>query len=249
MSSNSVAIILAAGKSRRMKSNLPKVLEPLAGRRLIDYVLAAVREAGVEQIIVVVGHKAELVKEALRDEPDVQFALQAEQKGTGHAVMMCEPLLSRHEGTVLVLAGDMPLIQPDSLRRLIDEQKQAAAACVIGTAVTPDNAGLGRIVRNEIGEFVKIVEEKDATEEEKRIQEINTGCYVFECQPLFAALQEVRPNNNQAEYYLTDCPAILKKHGRRVVACPAFSPEEALGVNTQEQLAKVKSVLEERIFA
>ncbi len=243
------AIILAAGKSTRMKSDLPKVLHPLGGRRLIDYVLEAVSAACVDDVVVVVGHKAEEVKAALSDYGGLRFALQSEQLGTGHAVMVCEPLLSEHDGPVLVLAGDMPLVRPGSLERLLREQEQSGAACVIGTAVTPNNAGLGRIVRDEAGRFVRIVEEKDATEQEKQIQEINTGCYAFDCRLMFEALRHVRPNNRQAEYYLTDCPSILKQWGHRVVACPAFDSEEAMGVNTQEQLAAVERVLHQRTLA
>ncbi len=204
--SQAVAVILAAGKSTRMKSALPKVIHPIFDRPMIDYVLDAVRQAGVGRMVIIVGHEAERVKASLSHHPDVEFALQSEQHGTGHAVMMCREQLADHHGPVLVLAGDTPLLRPESLKGLLDEQATHKAGCVIGTAVTEANQGLGRIVRNAQGEFVAIVEQKDATPEQLKIQEINTGCYVFDCQPLLSALTRIKTNNTQKEYYLTDCP-------------------------------------------
>lgn len=239
------AVILAAGKSTRMKSELPKVLHPILGRTMIDYVLDAARSAGCEKIVVIVGHKAEEVKAALSHHPDVEFALQAEQKGTGHAVMMSADNLAEHDGPVLVLAGDTPLLKGSSLSRLLEVQQQQNAACVVGTAITEANEGLGRIVRDTNGSFLRIVEQKDATPEEAAILEINTGCFAFDGRQLFKALNQVRPNNNQAEYYLTDCAEILLKDGETVLAETAFTIQEALGVNTQEQLAEVADILQQ----
>ncbi|WP_417395250.1 NTP transferase domain-containing protein [Gimesia chilikensis] len=239
------AVILAAGKSTRMKSELPKVLHPILGRPMIDYVLDAARSAGCEKIVVIVGHKAEEVKAALSHHPDVEFALQAEQKGTGHAVMMSADNLAEHDGPVLVLAGDTPLLRGSSLSRLLEVQQQQNAACVVGTAITEANEGLGRIVRDTNGSFLRIVEQKDATPEEAAILEINTGCFAFDGRQLFKALNQVRPNNNQAEYYLTDCAEILLKDGETVLAETAFTIQEALGVNTQEQLSEVADILQQ----
>lgn len=239
------AVILAAGKSTRMKSELPKVLHPILGRPMIDYVLDAARSAGCEKIVVIVGHKAEEVKAALSHHPDVEFALQADQKGTGHAVMMSADNLAEHDGPVLVLAGDTPLLKGSSLSRLLEVQQQQNAACVVGTAITEANEGLGRIVRDTNGSFLRIVEQKDATPEEAAILEINTGCFAFDGRQLFKALNQVRPNNNQAEYYLTDCAEILLKDGETVLAETAFNIQEALGVNTQEQLAEVADILQQ----
>jgi bifunctional UDP-N-acetylglucosamine pyrophosphorylase/glucosamine-1-phosphate N-acetyltransferase len=241
-----VAVILAAGKSQRMKSDLPKVLHLVGGRPMIEHVLDATRAAGVGRIVVVVGHQADRVKVALAHHADVQFALQSEQKGTGHAVMMCADALAGHNGPVLVLAGDTPLLRGKSLAELLAVQTKENAACVIGTAVTDSNEGLGRIVRDARGEFVKIVEQRDATPEQLAIREINTGCYVFDGKLLFDALSRVRTNNNQGEYYLTDCPAILLADGKRVVAADCLDIVEAKGVNTQEQLADVERALAER---
>lgn len=239
------AVILAAGKSTRMKSELPKVLHPILGRPMIDYVLDAARSAGCEKIVVIVGHKAEEVKAALSHHPDVEFALQADQKGTGHAVMMSADNLAEHDGPVLVLAGDTPLLKGSSLSRLLEVQQQQNAACVVGTAITEANEGLGRIVRDTNGSFLRIVEQKDATPEEAAILEINTGCFAFDGRQLFKALNQVRPNNNQAEYYLTDCAEILLKDGETVLAETAFTIQEALGVNTQDQLAEVADILQQ----
>jgi bifunctional UDP-N-acetylglucosamine pyrophosphorylase/glucosamine-1-phosphate N-acetyltransferase len=215
---------------------------------MIEYVLDAARAAGVSRHVVIVGHAAESVKLALAGQADVEFALQAEQKGTGHAVMMCRDNLSRHDGPVLVLTGDAPLMRPESFRGLLDEFAAQQAACVIGTAETEFNHGLGRIVRSPTGEFLKIVEQKDATPAELAIREINVGCYIFDCRSLFEALGELQPNNQQKEYYLTDCAAILKAKGKRVVASKKLDIVEALGVNTRAELAKVHRALQQRFL-
>lgn len=247
-STGSVAVILAAGKSTRMKSALPKVLHEVCGRPMVEYVLDAARAAGAKRLVVVVGHRADLVRETLAGQADVEFALQAEQKGTGHAVMVCRENLESHHGPVLVLAGDTPLLRGESLTMLLDQQRSHGAACVIGTAETANNKGLGRIVRDPQGNFVKIVEEKDATEAERRIQEINVGCYAFDCQSLLDALQKIRPENKQAEYYLTDCPAVMRAEGKTVVAAKTFNVAEAMGVNTRAQLAEVQQTIQETVL-
>ncbi len=239
-----VAVVLAAGKSTRMKSSLPKVLHEIHGRPMIDYVLDAARQVGTKRIVVIVGHQAERVTEALQSHRDVEFALQSEQMGTGHAVMMAEDQLREHNGPVLVLAGDTPLLRGESLLELLNEQRKHEAACVIGTAVTSANEGLGRVVRDEQGQFLRIVEQKDATPQEQAIEEINTGCYVFDGPALFESLRQLQPNNQQAEYYLTDCPKILLEAGRPVIATDALDIREAMGVNTQEQLAEVAAAMQ-----
>jgi bifunctional UDP-N-acetylglucosamine pyrophosphorylase/glucosamine-1-phosphate N-acetyltransferase len=240
-----LGIILAAGKSTRMKSALPKVLHEVCGRPMIEYVLDAARAAGVSRIVAVVGHRAELVQAELSRHSDVEFALQSEQKGTGHAVMMCREQLASHHGPVLVLAGDTPLLRSESLAGLLRSQAESNAAAVIGTTDTEANHGLGRIVRDAEGQFDRIVEERDATDEQRRIREINTGCYAFDAQSLISALDRIRPDNNQAEYYLTDCPLVLKREGRRVVAAKVFDVAEAMGVNTRSQLADVTRAIQQ----
>jgi len=249
VANGALAIVLAAGKSTRMKSALPKVLHQVCGRPMIEYVLDAARAAGVSRIVAVVGHRAELVQEELSKHADVEFALQTEQKGTGHAVMMCRDQLASHHGAVLVLAGDTPLLKSDSLAGLLHAQLDSHAAAVIGTTDTEANQGLGRILRDSAGQFERIVEERDATDDQKRIREINTGCYAFDSQSLLSALDRIRPDNNQAEYYLTDCPLVLKSDGKPVVAAKVFQVSEAMGVNTRAQLADVTRAIQQATMA
>ena len=244
--SDPVAIILAAGKGTRMKSELPKVMHLACGCPMVEHVLDAARSAGVKRLVVVVGYQADLVRNGLARQRDVEFALQSEQKGTGHAVQVCAEQLANHDGPVLVLAGDTPLLRGESLAELLAELRDQRAACVIGTAITENNFGLGRIVRSPSGDFLRIVEQKDATPEEAAIREINTGCYAFDSRLLLLALTQIRPNNSQGEYYLTDVPAILKAEGHHVIAAPKLTIEEALGVNTPEQLAEVETALRKR---
>ncbi|MFN8856344.1 MAG: NTP transferase domain-containing protein [Planctomycetaceae bacterium] len=244
-----VAIVLAAGKSTRMKSALPKVLHEVGGRPMVEYVLDAARSVGVQRLVVIVGHAADQVRSALAHQSGVEFALQAEQKGTGHAVMQAHNALRNHQGPVLVLTGDAPLMRAESFAALLADQAEHRASCVIGTAETEHNFGLGRIVRGRNGQFEKIVEQKDANPDEQAIREINVGCYVFDCQRLFWALERIQPNNAQKELYLTDCCAILKNAGDPVVASCRLDITEALGVNTRAELARVHQALQDRTFA
>lgn len=240
VASGTMAIVLAAGKSTRMKSVLPKVVHEVCGRPMIEYVLDTVRSVGVRQIVVVVGHGADFVRGLLAGQSELAFVLQADQKGTGHAVLMGREHLVNQVGPVLVLAGDTPLLRAESLRELVHDLTASHAACVIGSSVTDANEGLGRIVRDKAGNFLRIVEQKDAGSDELAIREINTGCYAFEGPSLLWALDHIRPNNKQNEYYLTDCPAILKEAGKQVVAKPRFGIQEAMGINTRVQLAEVE---------
>ncbi len=238
-----MAIVLAAGKGTRMKSDLPKVLVPVGGRPMVAYVLDALRQAGVDRMVVVVGYRADLVKAGLAGVPRVEFALQEEQLGTGHAVMMCREALGGHRGPVVVVAGDSPMLQAESVRRLLAEFDRRAAACLLGTVRKDNPAGYGRIVRNDAGEFVGIVEEKDATPGQKAITEINVSTYVFDSAELLWALDQLRADNSQREYYITDCPAILLAAGKRVEALPVLQPCEALSINSVEELAAVEEEL------
>ncbi len=204
--SDRLAIILAAGKGTRMEMDIPKVLVPACGRPLVDYVLDAVDAAGIDKSIVVVGYKAEQVETALAGRSNVSFALQAEQKGTGHAVQMCRDQLADYRGAVLVLTGDSPMTQVDSLRQLLTLFEAEQPACAMGTLLCDDPTGLGRIVRDENDQFVAIVEDKDATEEQKKINEVNMSTYVFDCERLLPALDQLQNNNSQGEFYVTDCP-------------------------------------------
>lgn len=244
--SDAVAVVLAAGKGTRMKSDLPKVLHEVCGQSMVEHVFDAIRGAGVPRIICVIGHQADLMRERLSKHSDVEFARQTEQNGTGHAVQMTESLLQDHQGPILVLAGDTPLLRAASLKGLLDELIDNEAVAVVGSAVTENNHGLGRIVRDADGAFTSIVEEKDADELQRQIKEINTGCYAFDAKSLFESLSEVKPLNTQGEYYLTDCPEILRKQGKKVLAAAKLDIDEAMGVNTQDQLAAVAEVIARR---
>lgn len=240
---SATAIILAAGKGTRMKSELPKVLCEANGKPLVRYVIDALREAGVQDFIIVIGYRAELVREALRDVPNVRFALQTEQLGTGHAVMMCREHLQSLAGPVVVVAGDSPMLQADSVRGILAAFREQQAACVLGTLKHPNPAGLGRIVRDAAGRFSRIVEEKDATPEERLIDEVNMSTYVFDAQELLRGLVHLTAENQQKEYYITDLPEIMLRQGLTVLALPILKPIEALSVNTVEQLAEVEAAL------
>jgi bifunctional UDP-N-acetylglucosamine pyrophosphorylase/glucosamine-1-phosphate N-acetyltransferase/UDP-N-acetylglucosamine pyrophosphorylase len=238
-----LAIVLAAGKGTRMQSDLPKVLAPVAGRPMVRYVIDALRDAAVAQIVVVVGDRAELVRAELADEPRVSFADQREQLGTGHAVMMCRDALAAHRGPVLVVAGDSPMLQARSVRELLDAFHEGEYACLLGTVEREDPAGYGRIVRNAAGDFTGIVEEKDATDVQRAIREVNVSTYVFDAAELLSALERLTDQNAQGEYYITDCPAILLGAGRKVQALQVLQPCEALSINSVEELAVVEREL------
>ena len=239
-----IAVVLAAGKGTRMKSDLPKVLCEANGRPLIDWVLDALEVSGVQQFLVVVGYEAELVKQALQDRDGVKFVLQDQQLGTGHAVKVCEDHLEGHDGPVLIVAGDSPMIQPESIRSLLDGFETEALDCLLGTLLKENPQGLGRIVRDEAGRFEAIVEEKDATDEQRAITEVNMSTYLFRPEHLLWALGQLKNNNRQGEFYLTDCPAILLGAGRKVDALPVLKPCEALSVNTVDELAEVEIALQ-----
>ena len=242
-----LAIVLAAGKGTRMKSDLPKVLCEAAGRPLVEYVLDSLRAAGVERLVAVVGYKADLVQQRLSKNYDnIQFALQEDQLGTGHAVMMCRDAVADHNGPVIVVAGDSPMLQSSSIRALLDDFQSTNPACILGSLIHPDPTGLGRIVRDQDGEFTGIVEEKDATDEQRKIDEVNMSTYVFDCQKMLASLDKLTDDNRQKEYYITDIPGILLSEKEDVRALPVLQPIEALSVNTVEHLAKVEAALKEQ---
>lgn len=241
------AIILAAGRSTRMHSDLVKVLHPVCRQPMLTWILDACRDAGCARLFVVVGHQGDQVRRAYADRDDVTFVTQAEQLGTGHAVAQVEPLLSDYEGDVVVLGGDGPLIQARTLRSLIDAHRTACAAATLATACIDDPTGYGRIIRNDVGQFVGIVEERDATDGQRLIREINPTYYCFQAPALFGALSKVECNNEKHEYYLTDVFAILLASGQPVHVVQTVDPSEVLSINTPEQLAHVSSILAERL--
>jgi bifunctional UDP-N-acetylglucosamine pyrophosphorylase/glucosamine-1-phosphate N-acetyltransferase len=242
-----VAIILAAGHGKRMKSERAKVLHEVCGRPMIRYVVEAARGAGVRTIVVVVGYGAEQVRASLAGEPDVRFATQERQLGTGDAVKACRPMLEGYRGTALVLVGDEPLLRPESLADLIALQHRDQAACLLGTAVLPDPTGFGRILRDSAGRFLRIVEQRDCTPEEKAIHEVNPSCYVFDLPGLWDVLDQLDTSNAQGEYYLTDAPALLQSMGRKVVALSVLEPDDILGVNTRQHLAQAHAIMQGRL--
>jgi bifunctional UDP-N-acetylglucosamine pyrophosphorylase/glucosamine-1-phosphate N-acetyltransferase/UDP-N-acetylglucosamine pyrophosphorylase len=268
--SNATAIVLAAGKGTRMKSELPKVLFPVLGRPMIHWVLDALEQVGVRRTIVVVGYRAEdvraeLGKRAIRGGSlPIEFAVQDKQLGTGHAVQMCIPALKSSSvafgeqtgasgedkagsslDPVLVLAGDSPLVQASSLSELLASFLQGQYACLLGTLLKDNPEGLGRIVRDSSGGFMGIVEHKDATPEQRSIREVNMSTYVFDKSRLLWALGELTDNNAQSEYYLTDCPSILLRAGDRVDAKATLKACEALSINTVDELAMVENKMKE----
>lgn len=235
------AIVLAAGKGTRMNSDLPKVLFEICGRPMVSFVIDTLKSAGIERIIVVVGYRADLVRETLSSYEDLVFVEQTEQLGTGHAVMVCRDELAGRTGSVVIVTGDSPLLQRDSVSSLLAEAEGSGAAAILGTLNKDDPQGLGRIVRDASGGFQAIVEEKDATPEQRAITEVNMSTYVFDCPELLHALDQLTSDNQQQEYYITDCPGILKGEGKKVLALPVLKPCEALSINTVDELAIVEA--------
>ncbi len=229
-------IIMAAGKGTRMQSELPKVLHQANGRPLLDYVLDTAQSLDPEKIVLVVGHQAELVMHASA-RFKVAAALQEPQLGTGHAVMQTETHLHDFDGDALILSGDAPLVNPSTLRKLIAFHRSTKAVATVLTAELDDPTGYGRIIREtESDGVLKIVEQKDASEKERDIKEINSGVYLFNAKVLFEALSQIDTNNAQKEYYLTDVFEVCFRKGARVCAFTTDNPGEILGINTPAQL-------------
>ncbi len=241
-------VVLAAGKGTRMKSAHPKVLHRAAGRPLLEWVLALARSLDPASITVVTGHGARAVEVAVAA-PGVRFALQEPQLGTGHALLQVQTLLDGASGRVLLLSGDVPLLTESSVRRLLDAQAAAGSALTVATAFVPDPTGYGRILRDDAGALLRIVEHRDATDDERAVAEINSGVYVFDLAPLFPALSRLGSANAQGEYYLPDLVAIHRADGRRVDAVALDDADEIRGINTRAELAEVGRVLQSRINA
>jgi bifunctional UDP-N-acetylglucosamine pyrophosphorylase/glucosamine-1-phosphate N-acetyltransferase len=239
------AVILAAGKGTRMKSELPKVLHAVAGVPMLQYPVGLARELGCAPTVAVIGHGAETV-EAVLAGSGVLFALQSQQLGTGHALLCAEPQLAEFSGTVLLLCGDVPLLRRETLEALLHYHQARQATVTVLTAHMPNPHGYGRIVRQG-EEVLRIVEEKDASQQERAINEINTGIYALEAPFVFEALKTVGCDNAQGEYYLTDVLAAARRAGRRVCALAAGAPEETMGINDRVQLAEAGALMRQRI--
>jgi len=242
---NKYAVVLAAGKGTRMKSKLHKVLHPVLGKAMVTHAVTNLEKIGVEKIVTVIGYEAESVKAELKNR--VEYAMQSEQLGTGHAVMMTKELLEGLEGTTLVTYGDVPLLTEETLAKLFDYHQAQGAAITVLTASAENPTGYGRIIRDEAGNVLRIVEQKDASPEELLVNEINTGVCCYDNKILFDALAKINNNNSQGEYYLTDLVGIIREMGQKVIAYMNDDFEETLGVNDRVQLAYAEKVLRKRI--
>lgn len=241
------AIILAAGKSTRMKSRKAKPLHEVCGLPMLDYIFRACYDAGVDRILCVVGHGKDEIIAQFGGDKRIHWVEQTEQLGTGHAARMCEGELKKHAGDVFILAGDGPLIRGEVLKTLLDAHHEEKAAASMATAMLDDPTGYGRIARDADGNFVKIVEHADCTPEQREIREVFPSYYCLRSEDLLNALAKVQPNNKKGEYYLTDVYSILRKAGKRVIAVQAVTAEDVLSVNTRQQLADVDAIMQDRI--
>lgn len=244
-SSQLAAIVLAAGKGTRMNSDLPKVVHAAAGKPMVRWVVGSCRAVGATPIVLIVGHRADDVRAVFDGDDDLRWAMQAQQRGTGHAVQQAEQALrgSPTATDVLVLYGDGPLIRPATLRTLVERHRASGAAATLATSILDDPTGYGRIVRDASNRFVCIREQKDASAAELGIREVNPGYYCFRVAELFGALSRVGSNNASGEVYLTDVFEILLRDGARVEVVAAVPPEDVLSVNTPEQLGAVEAML------
>lgn len=238
------AVLLAAGKGTRMKSEHPKVVTELAGKPLIIHVLDHLKTAGVSDSIVVVGYKKDEVIQACSDRDNIEFCEQKEQLGTGHAVLVCKDLLKDFEGTVLVACGDAPMITAESFSSLIQLHNQGGYAATLLSANMENPTGYGRIIRNPDDSVARIVEEKDASPEEKTVHEINTGTYCFDSQFLWEGLASVGNDNAQKEYYLPDLVKIFREKSLKIGAMKLKNSIESYGINSPEDLAFLSNILQ-----
>ena len=238
-------LVMAAGLGTRMKSKRAKVLHELSGRPLIAHVVHAAQSLGPQKIIVVVGHQAEEVERAALAEVGelASFVHQAEQRGTGHAMECARTLLENSDSLLLSIYGDTPMIRAETMQKLIEHHRATGAACSILSVRLENPTGYGRIIRDEHGQFQRIVEQKDATEEERKVREINSGIYCFETKDLFEALKRVEPRNQQGEYYLTDVAEIILSTGRKVEVFIHTDARELSGINTRAELAEFENLM------
>lgn len=246
-SRQTLAVILAAGKGTRMKSELPKVLHPLMGIPLIRYVTEACKKACVRDTALVIGHQANRVRSVMGDQ--FTYVEQEEQLGTGHAVMVCRDALKKFKGDLLVLAGDTPFLTGQILKKLIQKHQKTGAAATLMTAVMDPPLAYGRILRDAKGGVQRIVEARDASSEEKNIKEVNTSHYCFQAEKLFSCLDRLSTDNDQGEYYLTDIIEMLVKDGERVESLTSHDPAVLMGINSRAHLAEAHETLGRQIKA
>lgn len=243
---NTKAVILAAGKGTRLQSEqyqLPKVLREANGQPLLHYVLEALDFLPQENTVIVAGYMKEKVMDRF---PDYPYAIQAEQKGTGHAVQCAKSELQGFDGTVLVCCGDMPLIKKETYQALLKAHEASGNPCTFLTGTSNQDLPYGRILRDEKGDFLRVVEDKDCTPEQKAIRELNAGVYAFDCKELLSCLELLKNDNAQGEYYLTDVPELMRNRGGKIGICCVELNEQIIGVNTVEQLQEVEDFLKAR---
>jgi bifunctional UDP-N-acetylglucosamine pyrophosphorylase / glucosamine-1-phosphate N-acetyltransferase len=238
-------VILAAGQGTRMKSRRPKVLHPIAGRPMIDYALRTARTLSPSSITLIVGHQADDVRRALGGERDLGFAVQEPQRGTAHALQQAEPALAGRTGTLVLLSGDVPLLSPATVRRVVETHHAAGAAATVVTAMVDRPYGYGRIVRVD-GRIARIVEERDASPAERAIREINSGIYAFDLAPLWEALRGIASSNAQGEYYLTDLLGIYSRRGLPLETVVLDTADETRGINSRSELAEVSRIVRQK---
>lgn len=240
------AIVLAAGKGTRMKSDLYKVLHPVCGKPMVSHVLHTIQESGIENVVTVVGHGAEKVKEVIGNVS--HFVFQEEQLGTAHAVLQAKDVLAHKKGITIVMCGDTPLLTKETISTLLRYHNETKAKATILTAVAENPMGYGRIIRDSSGNVMKIVEQKDTNEQEAAVKEINTGTYCFDNELLFNVLSQVSTNNSQGEYYLTDVIELLQKESHIVSAYQTLDFDETLGVNDRIALSQAEVHMQRRIL-
>jgi bifunctional UDP-N-acetylglucosamine pyrophosphorylase/glucosamine-1-phosphate N-acetyltransferase len=238
--SDTHVVILAAGQGTRMKSAIPKVLHPVAGQPMVEHVLRAAAAVSPATVSVVVGHQAEAIQTLLRGRQGLQFAVQSPQLGTAHALQQAEPLLAGRTGTLILLSGDVPLLRAETLRGLLAAHQQAGAAATVVTAIVEQPYGYGRVIRTH-GEIARIVEERDASPDERLVREINSGIYAFDLEPLFEALRGIAARNAQGEYYLTDLVGLYRARGLPVGTLIVEDPAEIRGINSRRELAELST--------
>jgi bifunctional UDP-N-acetylglucosamine pyrophosphorylase/glucosamine-1-phosphate N-acetyltransferase len=241
------AIILAAGKSTRMKSKKPKALHEVCGLPMLEHVLRACYGAGCGRILMVVGHGKEEIVSYFGHDRRIHWIEQTEQLGTGHAARMCEAELKKEHGDVFILAGDGPLIRSEVLQTLLQAHRQDHAAASMATAILDDPTGYGRVIRDDQGHFLTIVEQLDATPQQREIREVFPSYYCVKADALLFALSKLTSTNKKGEYYLTDIYGHLRQAGKKVIAVQAVTQEDVIGVNNRQQLAEVDAIMQERI--
>lgn len=245
---SALAVVLAAGRSTRMKTDLPKVMHEVCGVPMLSYVLDACRSAGIERFCVVVGFGKERVTSFYSDRKDITWVEQTEQKGTGHAVQMCGPHLRNATGQIVIIAGDMPLVRCETISQLLETHRRTAAAITLATAVLDDPTGYGRIIRDSQGRLKGIVEHRDCTEEQRAIREVNPSYYCFDARKLPGVLSRLTNYNAKGEYYLTDAVGMLIEAGETAEAVTAVPAEDAVGVNSRDELALINDIMRRRVL-